>query len=100
MAANKIDLIAESNILQELRRKIEAEGYQFFPICTLTGEGINPLLEAAWKILQETPAVEFAPTETTIIYESPKNEFIIEQDQGVFSIKGKRVEKIDCHDRF
>ena len=65
-----------------------------FPICTLTGEGINPLLEAAWKILQETPAVEFAPTETTIIYESPKNEFIIEQDQGVFSIKGKRVEKL------
>ena len=94
VAANKIDLIAESNILQELRRKIEAEGYQFFPICTLTGEGINPLLEAAWKILQETPAVEFAPTETTIIYESPKNEFIIEQDQGVFSIKGKRVEKL------
>ena len=94
VAANKIDLIAESNILQELRRKIEAEGYQFFPICTLTGEGINTLLEAAWKILQETPAVEFAPTETTIIYESPKNEFIIEQDQGVFSIKGKRVEKL------
>ena len=29
-----------------------------------------------------------------MIYESPKNEFIIEQDQGVFSIKGKRVEKL------
>lgn len=84
MAANKIDLIAESNILQELRRKIEAEGYQFFPICTLTGEGINPLLEAAWKILQETPAVEFAPTETTIIYESPKMSLLLNKIREYF----------------
>lgn len=94
IAANKIDLLTETESLEELRKEIEAEGYQFFPICTLTGEGIKPLLEAAWKILQDTPVVEFIPTETTIVYEAPKNEFIIEKDQGLFTIKGKRVEKL------
>lgn len=94
VAANKTDLIEDPKKLDELRKAIEGEGYQFFPICTLTGEGLKPLLEAVWKILQEEPDVSFEAPEKTIVYEVPKDEFEIEQKDGVFYVKGKRVEKL------
>ncbi len=94
VAANKTDLIEDPKKLDELRKAIEGEGYQFFPICTLTGEGLKPLLEAAWKILQEEPDVSFEAPEKTIVYEVPKDEFEIEQKDGMFYVKGKRVEKL------
>lgn len=94
VAANKTDLIDDPKKLDDLKKAIEKEGYQFFPICTLTGEGLKPLLEAAWKILQEEPDVSFEAPEKTIVYEVPKDEFEIEQKDGVFYVKGKRVEKL------
>ena len=94
VAANKTDLIDDPKKLEDLRKAIEGEGYQFFPICTLTGEGLKPLLEAAWKILQEEPDVSFEAPEKTIVYEVPKDEFEIEKKDGVFYVKGKRVEKL------
>lgn len=94
VAANKTDLIDDPQKLEKLRKKIEGEGYLFFPICTLTGEGLKPLLETAWKILQEVPDVTFENPEKAIVYEVPKDEFLIEQKDGVFYVKGKRVEKL------
>lgn len=94
VAANKTDLIDDPSKLEALRKKIEGEGYLFFPICTLTGEGLKPLLEAAWKILQEVPDVTFENLEKAIVYEVPKDEFLIEKKDDVFYVKGKRVEKL------
>ena len=94
VAANKTDLIEDPKKLEKLRKDIEGEGYFFFPVCTLTGEGLKPLLEAAWKILQEVPDVTFENPEKAIVYEVPKDEFLIEQKDGVFYVKGKRVEKL------
>lgn len=94
VAANKTDLIDDPQKLEKLRKEIEGEGYLFFPICILTGEGLKPLLEAAWKILQEVPDVTFENPEKAIVYEVPKDEFLIEQKDGVFYVKGKRVEKL------
>lgn len=94
VAANKTDLIDDPSKLEALRKVIEGEGYLFFPICTLTGEGLKPLLEAAWKILQEVPDVTFENLEKAIVYEVPKDEFLIEKKDDVFYVKGKRVEKL------
>ena len=94
VAANKTDLIEDPEKLEKLRKDIEGEGYLFFPVSTLTGEGLKPLLEAAWKILQEVPDVTFENPEKAIVYEVPKDEFLIEQKDGVFYVKGKRVEKL------
>lgn len=94
VAANKIDLIEDPSRIEELRKAIESKGYQFFPVCTLNGEGLKPLLEAAWTILQEEPEVSFEPTEKDIVYEVPKDEFIVEKKDDVYYVTGKRVEKL------
>lgn len=94
VAGNKIDLITNQTELEKIKQQIESKGYSFFPICTLTGEGIKPLLEKAWTILQETATTTFDAQEKAIIYELPQNEFKIEYDGHVYSVIGKRVEKL------
>lgn len=94
VAANKIDLIQDPKVLDDLRSKIEAKGYEFFPISTLTGEGIRPLLESVWDLLQEIPDVQNEESEKVIVYEEPKEEFTVEVKDGVFYITGKRIEKL------
>lgn len=81
-------------MLDDLRSKIEAKGYEFFPISTLTGEGIRPLLESVWDLLQEIPDVQNEESEKVIVYEEPKEEFTVEVKDGVFYITGKRIEKL------
>ncbi|WP_296954022.1 GTPase ObgE [uncultured Dialister sp.] len=94
VAANKIDLIEDYSKIEVLRKAIESKGYKFFPVCTLNGEGLKPLLEAAWGILQEEPEVSFEPTEKDIVYEVPKDEFLVEKKDDVYYVTGKRVEKL------
>lgn len=94
VAGNKIDLITNQTELDQTKQQIESKGYSFFPICTLTGEGIKPLLEKAWSILQETETTTFDNQEKAIVYELPQNEFKIEYDGHVYSVIGKRVEKL------
>lgn len=94
VAANKIDLIEDSSRIEDLRKAIESKGYKFFPVCTLNGEGLKPLLEAAWTILQEEPEVSFEPTEKDIVYEVQKNEFLVEKKDDIYYVTGKRVEKL------
>ena len=94
VAGNKIDLITNQTELEQIKQQIESKGYSFFPICTLTGEGIKPLLEKTWSILQETETTTFDNQEKAIVYELPQNEFKIEYDGHVYSVIGKRVEKL------
>lgn len=63
VAANKTDLIDDPKKLEELKEAIEKEGYDFYPICMLSGEGTRPLMEAVWKLLQEIPDVSFESPE-------------------------------------
>ncbi len=94
VAGNKIDLIQDEGELAALKEAIEGEGYEFFPICTLTGEGIRPLMERVWQVLQEVPPMPDFTPDKTIVYDVPKEEFTITEEDGVFFVKGKRVEKL------
>jgi GTP-binding protein len=48
-AANKIDALDEPDRLERLRAHLNRLEIPFFPISAATGEGLAPLLEAAWK---------------------------------------------------
>ena len=93
VAANKIDL-ADAAKLEALQKEIEAAGYEYFPICALSGEGVRVLMERAWEILQEIPALPENVPERTIVYDVPQDEFEITVEDGVYHVRGKRVEKL------
>ena len=93
VAANKIDL-ADAAKIEALQKEIEAAGYEYFPICALSGEGVRALMERAWEILQEIPALPENVPERTIVYDVPQDEFEITVEDGVYHVRGKRVEKL------
>ena len=94
VAANKIDLIADPAVRERLESEIRAAGYECFPICALSGEGVRALMERAWEILQEIPALPENVPERTIVYDVPQDEFEITVEDGVYHVRGKRVEKL------
>lgn len=65
-------MIQDPKVLDDLRSKIEAKGYEFFPISTLTGEGIRPLLESVWDLLQEIPDVQNEESEKLLFMKNLK----------------------------
>ena len=51
VAANKMDLAVDADALDRLRR--ELPGKEIFPISGVSRQGVDPLLERLWKVLQE-----------------------------------------------
>ena len=49
VAANKMDAVAESEAVDRLRDRAVTLDLPFFPISAASGQGLPPLLEAAWR---------------------------------------------------
>jgi GTPase len=49
VVANKIDAVADAAAVDELERRARTLGLAFFRISGVTGEGVDALLEAAWR---------------------------------------------------
>lgn len=96
VAANKIDMIDDPEKLKDIQKKITDMGYECYPVSALSGEGIRPLIERVWKLLQEIPAEKTADESHTVVYEdSKKDEFTVERNpDGSFELKGRRIERL------
>lgn len=101
VAANKIDLLEDSDNLERVREYMKAEGQEVFPICAATGEGIPELLERVWTLLQEY-AAEPEQTEEVVVYKAEnKPDFEVHRDDtGAFVITGPRIEKLAAMTNF
>jgi GTP-binding protein len=49
VAANKIDALDDPSRLERLEKRVRKEGAPFFRISGVTGQGVDALLEAAWR---------------------------------------------------
>jgi GTP-binding protein len=97
VAANKTDMIDDPEKLQKIQAQITEMGYECYPVSALSGEGIRPLIERIWTLLQEIPPEEKAAEGSrTIVYEdSKKDEFTVERNpDGSFDLKGRRIERL------
>lgn len=50
-AATKIDALDDANRLARLRRHLQRAAVPLYPVSAVTGEGLEPLLEAVWREL-------------------------------------------------
>jgi GTP-binding protein len=58
VAANKLDLLYAPARLRALEDHCRSTGTPFFAVSAATGEGIGPLLEGVWSLVQEACAAE------------------------------------------
>jgi len=95
VAANKIDLLQDDASMAQLKEYMAAQGIEVFPICAVTGEGMDALMERVWTLVQqynETPEQE----DETVVYKAEeKPDFVVKRDEtGAFVITGPRIEKL------
>lgn len=98
VAANKIDLMDDEKNLNEVKKKLEAEGYEVFPVSAVTGEGLDELITRVNELVDETPAPQIKPEEEEVVIKGPQPEdedekFKINKEDGVFKVRGEEVEK-------
>ncbi len=96
VAANKSDLASEEAI-SRFRSYIESKKLPFVLICAPIHEGIDELLKQAYRLLEETAPEE----ELFTMYEAREaeededyREIYLSRENGVYTVKGKQLEKI------
>ncbi|MCI7432838.1 MAG: GTPase ObgE [Megasphaera elsdenii] len=95
VAANKIDLLGDSDNLERLMDYMAAHGVEVYPICAMTGEGMDKLLERVWTMLEEYVKEPDETTEEVVYKAQNKPDFEVKRDDdGAFVITGARIENL------
>ena len=95
VAANKIDLLGDSDNLERLMDYMTAHGVEVYPICAMTGEGMDKLLERVWTMLEEYVEEPDETTEEVVYKAQNKPDFEVKRDDdGAFDITGARIENL------
>ncbi|WP_444317631.1 GTPase ObgE [Megasphaera sp.] len=95
IAANKIDLLGDSDNLERLMDYMTAHGVEVYPICAMTGEGMDKLLERVWTMLEEYVEEPDETTEEVVYKAQNKPDFEVKRDDdGAFVITGARIENL------
>jgi GTP-binding protein len=66
VVATKVDVLEEPERLESLRREVESEGKQFFPISSVTNRGIRELINAVAHKLESLRQKEAETVELTL----------------------------------
>ncbi|MTI84796.1 MAG: GTPase ObgE [Firmicutes bacterium] len=94
VAANKTDISGAEDNLHLLREELKGS-YELFPVSAVTGDGLDTLVRKMAEMLQELPdeppAAEVEAEKEVIHRYQPR--FTIEQEDGVFVVRGKEIEK-------
>ncbi len=102
--AEKPTLLVVSKIdLPEGRRNLERLAPDFEGIrgiSSATGEGVQDLIYAAWREIQQAPLPEIAAPQPTRIVLKPDEPFAIHKQGETFVISGERVERLAAMTNF
>jgi GTP-binding protein len=93
---NKADMPAAEEIVPALRAHLEAQEYDVYEISALTGTGLQELVYAVWRVLEQLP-VPVAPTaeEATVRYRAPQEDrWEAGREQDIFVVRGKSLERL------
>jgi GTP-binding protein len=96
IAANKIDVLMDDEVIKELKDTFEPEGIKVFPISAATGKGVKELINAVREMLSK---LDQKPTvfEREYFEEDYKKDEPIKVErieEHVFSIEGVKVERM------
>ncbi len=95
VAANKMDLRPEPEVLEELRSECAQRGLELFPISAVSGEGLGALLSALGDLVVESrekgdvtgPVVEYTVHDAEDLLR-------VRRTGGRFVVEGRRVERL------
>ncbi len=96
VVANKIDLASDEK-QKEFKDYISSKGYELYSMCAPIHEGVDEVIEAAYKLLKATPVEE----EEITVFEIPDptedpdyRDVNVSFDGKYFTVTGKQLRKI------
>ena len=96
IVASKADIIQDETNFNKLKDLAKKQNMEIFKISSVTGEGVDKLLDHVAEVLKTLPKEELYEKEERVIYtlEEKKDEFDITIEKGVFVVTGKAVERL------
>ena len=95
IVANKIDVMQDENLYNELEKVAKENQMEIFKISAATGEGINELIKHVSKVLKTLPKEDLIEVEDRKVYTlEDEDGYTITREEGMFVIKGEAVERI------
>lgn len=95
IVASKADAIQDESLYKKLENLAKQKNMEIFKISSVTGEGVDKLLDYVSKTLKTLPKEEIFEIEDRIVYTLEDEEkFHIEKVNGIFVITGKAVERL------
>ena len=96
VVGNKCDL-AEEGQVEDFRRFVEGQGYQFFPIIAPINEQVDALVNAITAQLQKLPPIlryQPEPVELRPLEELERDKVTVTQQDGLYMVEAPWLERI------
>lgn len=93
--ATKIDSMQDESLYNDLEKMAKEKNMEIYKISSVTGEGINEILDIISKTLKTLPYEELFEIEDKLVYNLEEEEkFKIEKISNKFVITGKAIERL------
>ena len=96
IVANKIDVMQDDTLLKQVEEVAKKEGLELYKISAVTKQGIEELIAHVSELLKTLPKEDLVDIEDRKVYtlEDKKDEWHIEEKNGVFIVTGKAIERL------
>ena len=95
IVANKIDVMQDEKLYDELEKIAKKENMEIFKISATSKQGIDELIERISEILKELPKEDLIDVDERIVYTlEDEKEFEIETKGREFTVKGPAIERL------
>ena len=96
IVANKIDVIQDEKLLEEVEKLAKKEGLELYKISGAIKQGVQELIDHVSEVLKTLPKEDLIEIEDKIVYtlEDEKQQWEIKKQDEVFIVTGKAVERL------
>lgn len=96
LVATKIDSIQDDKNYKKLEDLAKKEKLELFKISSVTGEGVEQLIDYVTQILKTLPKEELVEIEDRVVYtlQDKDQEWTARYEDGVFIVEGRAVDRL------
>ena len=96
LVATKIDTMQDDTNYKKLEELAKKEKFELFKISSVTGEGVEQLIDYVAQTLKTLPKEELVEIEDRVVYtlQDKEQEWTARYEDGVFIVEGKAVDRL------
>lgn len=96
IVANKVDIMQDENLYNELEKVAKKENMEIFKISAVSNIGINELMNHVAEILKDLPKEDLVDVDEKIVYtlKEDEKEFEVEVKGNEFIVSGPAIERL------